>query len=345
MVCRTPRLAAAPGTLCTSAAPDRGARRPADAGRTAATGDGPIPAPQRPGACSASTALPPGRPVIATTGQPVVDEPAPGSCTRREAITLSVSDDTSPDIPDNSTAPARLPEPRRDDDESSRRTRCRPAPRSARSPPPSPSWASAPRSCARWPRPASCARSPSRSSPCRWPWPATTSSARPAPAWARRSASACRCCSGVIPPAEQPAANADGEAADRTKDVPQALVVVPTRELCVQVAKDLSDAGKHLGIRVTAIYGGRAYEPQLAALRRGVDVVVGTPGRLLDLAEQRHLVLGRVRPWCSTRPTRCSTWASCPTSSASCGCCRRSGTPCCSRPPCPARSSRCPARS
>src|ERR687898_661620 len=99
----------------------------------------------------------------------------------------------------------------------------------------------------------------------------------------------------VVPPAEQPAAGVDGEAADRTKDVPQALVVVPTRELCVQVAKDIADAGRHLGIRVTAIYGGRAYEPQLAALRKGVDVVVGTPGRLLDLAEQRHLVLGRVK--------------------------------------------------
>ncbi|MBW0088525.1 DEAD/DEAH box helicase [Pseudonocardia sp. KRD-184] len=99
----------------------------------------------------------------------------------------------------------------------------------------------------------------------------------------------------VTPPAEQPAATLEGEAADRSRDVPQALVVVPTRELCVQVAQDLADAGKHLGIRVTAIYGGRAYEPQLAALRKGVDVVVGTPGRLLDLAEQRHLVLGRVK--------------------------------------------------
>ena len=99
----------------------------------------------------------------------------------------------------------------------------------------------------------------------------------------------------VTPPSEQPAATVDGEAADRTRDVPQALVVVPTRELCVQVAKDLADAGAKLGVRVTAIYGGRAYEPQLAALRKGVDVVVGTPGRLLDLAEQRHLVLGRVK--------------------------------------------------
>ncbi|WP_410656222.1 DEAD/DEAH box helicase [Amycolatopsis sp. lyj-112] len=76
---------------------------------------------------------------------------------------------------------------------------------------------------------------------------------------------------------------------------PQVLVVVPTRELCVQVANDLKGAGKHLGIRTLAIYGGRPYEPQIAALRSGVDVVIGTPGRLLDLAEQKHLVLGKVR--------------------------------------------------
>nr|WP_245773354.1 DEAD/DEAH box helicase [Pseudonocardia ammonioxydans] len=99
----------------------------------------------------------------------------------------------------------------------------------------------------------------------------------------------------ITPPGEQPAATSEGEAADRSKDVPQALVVVPTRELCVQVARDIAAAGKNLGVRVVAIYGGRAYEPQLEALRKGVDIVVGTPGRLLDLAEQRHLVLGRVK--------------------------------------------------
>ncbi|HEX5118717.1 MAG TPA: DEAD/DEAH box helicase [Pseudonocardiaceae bacterium] len=76
---------------------------------------------------------------------------------------------------------------------------------------------------------------------------------------------------------------------------PQVLVVVPTRELCLQVSRDLTDAGRHLDVRIEAIYGGRPYEPQIAALRRGVDIVVGTPGRLLDLAEQRHLVLGKVR--------------------------------------------------
>jgi superfamily II DNA/RNA helicase len=76
---------------------------------------------------------------------------------------------------------------------------------------------------------------------------------------------------------------------------PQALVVVPTRELCLQVTRDLTEAAKYLDINVLAIYGGRPYEPQIAALRKGVDVVVGTPGRLLDLAEQRHLVLGKVK--------------------------------------------------
>jgi superfamily II DNA/RNA helicase len=75
----------------------------------------------------------------------------------------------------------------------------------------------------------------------------------------------------------------------------QSLVVVPTRELCIQVAGDLTRAGADRGVRVTAIYGGRAFEPQLEALRKGVDVVVGTPGRLLDLARQGHLQLGGVR--------------------------------------------------
>ncbi|MFN2494922.1 MAG: DEAD/DEAH box helicase [Pseudonocardiaceae bacterium] len=76
---------------------------------------------------------------------------------------------------------------------------------------------------------------------------------------------------------------------------PRALVVVPTRELCLQVSADLTAAGRELRLRVLPIYGGRPYEPQIKALIRGVDLVVGTPGRLLDLAEQRHLVLGKVR--------------------------------------------------
>ena len=76
---------------------------------------------------------------------------------------------------------------------------------------------------------------------------------------------------------------------------PQALVVVPTRELCIQVTGDLERTAKALDATVTAVYGGRSYEPQVEALRRGVEVVVGTPGRLLDLARQGHLDLGGVQ--------------------------------------------------
>lgn len=76
--------------------------------------------------------------------------------------------------------------------------------------------------------------------------------------------------------------------------LPQALVVVPTRELGLQVAKDLAAAGRTRGVRVLPIYGGVAYEPQIDALRKGVEILVGTPGRLLDLAKQKHLRLDRV---------------------------------------------------
>ena len=76
---------------------------------------------------------------------------------------------------------------------------------------------------------------------------------------------------------------------------PQALIVVPTRELCTQVCADLTAAGSTKGIRVHALYGGRAYEPQVKALTDGIDIAVATPGRLLDLANQGHLNLSRVR--------------------------------------------------
>jgi superfamily II DNA/RNA helicase len=76
---------------------------------------------------------------------------------------------------------------------------------------------------------------------------------------------------------------------------PQALVIVPTRELAVQVASDLQNAARKRNARITTIYGGRAYEPQVEALQNGVEVVVGTPGRLIDLYKQKHLVLKNVK--------------------------------------------------
>lgn len=89
----------------------------------------------------------------------------------------------------------------------------------------------------------------------------------------------------------------DEEGFDKLKapGAPQALVVVPTRELAVQVAKDFEEASTTRKVRVLQIYGGRAFEPQIAALQRGVEVVVGTPGRLLDLLRQRHLDLAHVK--------------------------------------------------
>ncbi|MFJ4924540.1 DEAD/DEAH box helicase [Streptomyces sp. NPDC088736] len=96
----------------------------------------------------------------------------------------------------------------------------------------------------------------------------------------------------VTVPADVEAGRAKPE---QLTDAPQALVVVPTRELCTQVTNDLLTAGKVRNVRVLAIYGGRAYEPQVEALKKGVDVIVGTPGRLLDLAGQKKLNLKHIR--------------------------------------------------
>jgi superfamily II DNA/RNA helicase len=69
--------------------------------------------------------------------------------------------------------------------------------------------------------------------------------------------------------------------------LPRALVVVPTRELALQVTEDLRLAAKNRTTRVVEIYGGKSYEGQLADLAKGADVVVGTPGRLIDLHNQK----------------------------------------------------------
>jgi superfamily II DNA/RNA helicase len=76
---------------------------------------------------------------------------------------------------------------------------------------------------------------------------------------------------------------------------PQALVVAPTRELALQVSNDLALAGADRGSRVLTVYGGVSYDEQLDKLKAGVDVVVGTPGRLLDLANRRALDLSHVK--------------------------------------------------
>jgi len=76
---------------------------------------------------------------------------------------------------------------------------------------------------------------------------------------------------------------------------PQGLVIVPTRELAIQVAADLEVAGKNMGARVLSLYGGKAYEPQVEALKNGVEVIAGTPGRLIDMIKQGHLDLSAIK--------------------------------------------------
>ena len=74
----------------------------------------------------------------------------------------------------------------------------------------------------------------------------------------------------------------------------QALVVVPTRELCIQVAEDLVLATGNRDTTVVAIYGGKSYEGQIAEIEAGAQIIVGTPGRLIDLAKQKKLDLGKI---------------------------------------------------
>jgi superfamily II DNA/RNA helicase len=75
----------------------------------------------------------------------------------------------------------------------------------------------------------------------------------------------------------------------------KALVVVPTRELCVQVTEDLELATANRSTTIVSIYGGKAYEGQIEQLKAGAQIVVGTPGRLIDLANQRLLNLSNIQ--------------------------------------------------
>ncbi len=82
--------------------------------------------------------------------------------------------------------------------------------------------------------------------------------------------------------------------AEMPQGKPQALIVAPTRELALQVSGDLHLASKDRGLRVLTVYGGVPYEGQLDALSAGVDIVVGTPGRLIDLCNRRALDISHV---------------------------------------------------
>jgi len=83
--------------------------------------------------------------------------------------------------------------------------------------------------------------------------------------------------------------------ADSKRTAPLALILAPTRELALQIYQEGKQLGAHTGLRLVAIYGGEGFKQQEDALRAGVDVVVGTPGRLLDFTRRRVLDLSRIR--------------------------------------------------
>ncbi|MBF4762880.1 DEAD/DEAH box helicase [Nocardioides islandensis] len=97
-----------------------------------------------------------------------------------------------------------------------------------------------------------------------------------------------------IPVLQRSVSPKDPDYAEMPQGKPQALIVAPTRELALQVSGDLHLASKDRGLRVLTVYGGVPYEGQLDALTAGVDIVVGTPGRLIDLANRRALDLSHV---------------------------------------------------
>src|ERR1700691_934552 len=83
--------------------------------------------------------------------------------------------------------------------------------------------------------------------------------------------------------------------ANGTSRAPRVLVLTPTRELAAQVAQSARDYGKYMQVRTYQVFGGVSINPQISALRSGCDILVATPGRLLDLAQQRCVDLSKVQ--------------------------------------------------
>ena len=90
----------------------------------------------------------------------------------------------------------------------------------------------------------------------------------------------------------------------------RALILTPTRELAAQIGDRLRVYGRQLPLHSTVIFGGVGQSPQVKALRRGVDVLVATPGRLLDLHQQGHLDLSQVEHFVLDEADRMLTWGS-----------------------------------
>ena len=97
----------------------------------------------------------------------------------------------------------------------------------------------------------------------------------------------------TLPILHRLAAGANGRLT-RVARTPRVLVLTPTRELAIQVEESVRTYGKHLPINSLAVFGGVGINPQIASLRRGVDILVATPGRLLDHVQQRTVDLSAI---------------------------------------------------
>ena len=94
---------------------------------------------------------------------------------------------------------------------------------------------------------------------------------------------------------------------------PLVLVLAPTRELAVQIDAEFRMLARDTRIKTTTIFGGVSQQSQVEALRRRPEIVIGCPGRILDLIQRQRWRPRTSTPSCSTKRITCSTWASCPT--------------------------------
>ncbi len=119
----------------------------------------------------------------------------------------------------------------------------------------------------------------------------------------------------------------------------RALILTPTRELAAQIADSFRAYGRHLNLRTTVIFGGVGQQPQVDALRRGIDILVATPGRLLDLKEQGHVRFDGLSVFVLDEADRMLDMGFIHDVRRIAGSLPRSARRCCSRPPCRPRSS------
>ena len=90
---------------------------------------------------------------------------------------------------------------------------------------------------------------------------------------------------------------------DRQSKAPRALVLTPTRELALQVAESVREYGRYLSLRSSVIFGGVSINPQIDSLARGTDIIIATPGRLLDHCQQRTVDLIHIEVLVLDEPT------------------------------------------